>query len=164
MPGDNVSLVIEADHAGGDGEGACASRFAKAATRKSRHHQRDCDISSHRKKSSRPAACRQFFSSRTAGRGWREPIVIGKRKNTHSAEAAYDYRASWMQSTGEIVETAIAHRGRKSRARFHCPRSRTNTACCAPRTCGQEARAEQFEIRTHKRLLDDACWIRHRKP
>ena len=65
---------------------------------------------------------------------------------------AYDHRLL-DQSAGEIVDTAKRTGAKRRRARSRCrPRSTSSRVLRSPHV--DKKSREQFEIRTHKRLLD----------
>jgi small subunit ribosomal protein S10 len=101
-------------------------------------------------KNLRLAVCRQFFLPGTAGRGQREPKVIGKERIRIRLKA-YDYRIL-DQSTGEIVETA-KRTGAQIAGPIPLPTMK-NKYCVLRSPHVDKKSREQFEIRTHKRLLD----------
>ena len=65
---------------------------------------------------------------------------------------AYDYRILDQSTTRDRGHRASA-RARAWRGRSRCPPSRTAGRCCRSPHVDKKSR-EQFEIRTHKRLLD----------
>jgi small subunit ribosomal protein S10 len=91
----------------------------------------------------------QVLSSRTAGRGEREN-VIGNEKIRIRLKA-YDYRIL-DQSTTEIVETA-KRTGAQIAGPIPLPTMK-NKYCVLRSPHVDKKSREQFEIRTHKRLLD----------
>ena len=99
--------------------------------------------------STRLASRRQLFPPGDAGRG-KETTVIGKERIRIRLKA-YDYRIL-DQSTGEIVETA-----RRTGAQIAGPiplPTMKNKYCVLRSPHVDKKSREQFEIRTHKRLLD----------
>ena len=100
----------------------------------------------------RLAACRQFFplGVKTSREGLESETVIGKERIRIRLKA-YDYRIL-DQSTGEIVETA-----RRTGAQIAGPiplPTMKNKYCVLRSPHVDKKSREQFEIRTHKRLLD----------
>jgi len=90
------------------------------------------------------------LSSRRGGRGKESENVIGNEKIRIRLKA-YDYRIL-DQSTTEIVETA-----RRTGARLAGPiplPTMKNKYCVLRSPHVDKKSREQFEIRTHKRLLD----------
>jgi small subunit ribosomal protein S10 len=90
------------------------------------------------------------LSFRNSREGFREPNVIGKERIRIRLKA-YDYRIL-DQSTGEIVETA-----RRTGAQIAGPiplPTMKNKYCVLRSPHVDKKSREQFEIRTHKRLLD----------
>ena len=65
---------------------------------------------------------------------------------------AFDYKLI-DQSAMEIVDTAKRSGAVVPAARFRCRRRSSATTCCARRTSNKTSR-DQFEIRTHLRLMD----------
>ena len=98
----------------------------------------------------RLASCRQFFPSRRAGRGKESETVTGKERIRIRLKA-YDYRIL-DQSTGEIVETA-KRTGAQIAGPIPLPTMK-NKYCVLRSPHVDKKSREQFEIRTHKRLLD----------
>jgi small subunit ribosomal protein S10 len=97
----------------------------------------------------RPAACRQFFPPGQPG-GVSERNVNSKERIRIRLKA-YDYRVL-DQSTGEIVDTA-----RRTGAQIAGPiplPTMKNKYCVLRSPHVDKKSREQFEIRTHKRLLD----------
>ncbi len=90
------------------------------------------------------------LSSRRAGRGKESDIVIGKERIRIRLKA-YDYRIL-DQSTGEIVETA-KRTGAQIAGPIPLPTMK-NKYCVLRSPHVDKKSREQFEIRTHKRLLD----------
>ena len=94
-------------------------------------------------------AARSFFPD-LAGRGKERDTVTGKERIRIRLKA-YDYRIL-DQSTGEIVETA-----RRTGAQIAGPiplPTMKNKYCVLRSPHVDKKSREQFEIRTHKRLLD----------
>jgi small subunit ribosomal protein S10 len=90
------------------------------------------------------------FLPENAGRGQETKTVIGKERIRIRLKA-YDYRVL-DQSTGEIVETA-----RRTGAQIAGPiplPTMKNKYCVLRSPHVDKKSREQFEIRTHKRLLD----------
>jgi small subunit ribosomal protein S10 len=98
----------------------------------------------------RLAACRQIFPSGEAGRGRKRETVTGKERIRIRLKA-YDYRIL-DQSTGEIVETA-KRTGAQIAGPIPLPTMK-NKYCVLRSPHVDKKSREQFEIRTHKRLLD----------
>jgi small subunit ribosomal protein S10 len=97
----------------------------------------------------RLAACRKFFPPvRPEGR--ERKTVIGKERIRIRLKA-YDYRIL-DQSTGEIVETA-KRTGAQIAGPIPLPTVK-NKYCVLRSPHVDKKSREQFEIRTHKRLLD----------
>jgi small subunit ribosomal protein S10 len=97
----------------------------------------------------RLATCRTFFPPVETG-GARECKVIGKERIRIRLKA-YDYRIL-DQSTGEIVETA-KRTGAQIAGPIPLPTVK-NKYCVLRSPHVDKKSREQFEIRTHKRLLD----------
>ena len=96
-------------------------------------------------------AASSFLSGRRrAGRGKESETVTGKERIRIRLKA-YDYRIL-DQSTGEIVETA-KRTGAQIAGPIPLPTSRSITTVLRSPHVDKKSR-EQFEIRTHKRLLD----------
>src|SRR3989441_8987574 len=93
-------------------------------------------------------AARSFLPA--DGRGQRETNVIGKERIRIRLKA-YDYRIL-DQSTGEIVETA-KRTGAQIAGPIPLPTMK-NKYCVLRSPHVDKKSREQFEIRTHKRLLD----------
>ena len=98
----------------------------------------------------RLASCRQFFPPGDAGRGKERDTVTGKERIRIRLKA-YDYRIL-DQSTGEIVETA-KRTGAQIAGPIPLPTMK-NKYCVLRSPHVDKKSREQFEIRTHKRLLD----------
>ena len=98
----------------------------------------------------RLAACRQFFPSGDAGRSKESETVIGKERIRIRLKA-YDYRIL-DQSTGEIVDTA-KRTGAQIAGPIPLPTIKNKYTVLRSPHVDKKSR-EQFEIRTHKRLLD----------
>jgi small subunit ribosomal protein S10 len=98
----------------------------------------------------RLAACRKIFPSGDAGRGQDTRHVIGKERIRIRLKA-YDYRIL-DQSTGEIVETA-RRTGAQIAGPIPLPTMKNKYTVLRSPHVDKKSR-EQFEIRTHKRLLD----------
>jgi len=90
------------------------------------------------------------LSSRKAGRGKESDLVIGKERIRIRLKA-YDYRIL-DQSTGEIVDTA-KRTGAQIAGPIPLPTMK-NKYCVLRSPHVDKKSREQFEIRTHKRLLD----------
>jgi small subunit ribosomal protein S10 len=98
----------------------------------------------------RPPYTNNNIRGEMAARSLRENIVIGKERIRIRLKA-YDYRVL-DQSTGEIVETA-----RRTGAQIAgpIPLPTVKNKYCVLRSPHVDKKSrEQFEIRTHKRLLD----------
>jgi small subunit ribosomal protein S10 len=106
----------------------------------------------HTKKLTRFAACRQIFplGMKTSREGLESETVIGKERIRIRLKA-YDYRIL-DQSTGEIVETA-KRTGAQIAGPIPLPTMK-NKYCVLRSPHVDKKSREQFEIRTHKRLLD----------
>jgi small subunit ribosomal protein S10 len=98
----------------------------------------------------RLAACRQFFPPGDAGRSKESETVIGKERIRIRLKA-YDYRIL-DQSTGEIVDTA-KRTGAQIAGPIPLPTIKNKYTVLRSPHVDKKSR-EQFEIRTHKRLLD----------
>jgi small subunit ribosomal protein S10 len=98
----------------------------------------------------RLAACRQIFPSGDAGRSKESETVIGKERIRIRLKA-YDYRIL-DQSTGEIVDTA-KRTGAQIAGPIPLPTMKNKYTVLRSPHVDKKSR-EQFEIRTHKRLLD----------
>jgi small subunit ribosomal protein S10 len=98
----------------------------------------------------RLAACRQIFLPAWPGRVRESLNVIGKERIRIRLKA-YDYRVL-DQSTGEIVETA-KRTGAQIAGPIPLPTMK-NKYCVLRSPHVDKKSREQFEIRTHKRLLD----------
>ncbi len=98
----------------------------------------------------RLAACRQIFPPGLAGRVEERKTVTGKERIRIRLKA-YDYRIL-DQSTGEIVETA-KRTGAQIAGPIPLPTMK-NKYCVLRSPHVDKKSREQFEIRTHKRLLD----------
>jgi small subunit ribosomal protein S10 len=94
--------------------------------------------------------CRQFFLPGRAGRSKESETVTGKERIRIRLKA-YDYRIL-DQSTGEIVETA-KRTGAQIAGPIPLPTMK-NKYCVLRSPHVDKKSREQFEIRTHKRLLD----------
>ncbi len=90
------------------------------------------------------------LSSRTSREGLARETVIGKERIRIRLKA-YDYRIL-DQSTGEIVETA-KRTGAQIAGPIPLPTMK-NKYCVLRSPHVDKKSREQFEIRTHKRLLD----------
>ncbi len=101
-------------------------------------------------KQSRLAVCRQFFLPGQPGGVSEKQKVIGKERIRIRLKA-YDYRIL-DQSTGEIVETA-KRTGAQIAGPIPLPTMK-NKYCVLRSPHVDKKSREQFEIRTHKRLLD----------
>ena len=95
-------------------------------------------------------AARSFLSGSRAGRGKERKTVTGKERIRIRLKA-YDYRIL-DQSTGEIVETA-KRTGAQIAGPIPLPTMK-NKYCVLRSPHVDKKSREQFEIRTHKRLLD----------
>ncbi len=100
----------------------------------------------------RLVACRQIFppGTKLSREGQREKTVTGKERIRIRLKA-YDYRIL-DQSTGEIVETA-KRTGAQIAGPIPLPTMK-NKYCVLRSPHVDKKSREQFEIRTHKRLLD----------
>jgi len=124
-------------------------RYAKAGTRWEREPSARL-FSSRGALGARAGRPTPDLSSRNMAGGVREPKVIGKERIRIRLKA-YDYRIL-DQSTGEIVETA-----RRTGAQIAGPiplPTMKNKYCVLRSPHVDKKSREQFEIRTHKRLLD----------
>jgi len=103
----------------------------------------------------RLAACRQFFlpglPSEDQPGGVRESETVIGKERIRIRLKAYDYRIL-DQSTGEIVETA-KRTGAQIAGPIPLPTMK-NKYCVLRSPHVDKKSREQFEIRTHKRLLD----------
>src|SRR5271170_3665137 len=102
----------------------------------------------------RLAACRQFFPSELQyedGRKGLERKLVSAQERIRIRLKAYDYRIL-DQSTGEIVETA-RRTGAQIAGPIPLPTMKNKYTVLRSPHVDKKSR-EQFEIRTHKRLLD----------
>jgi small subunit ribosomal protein S10 len=106
------------------------------------------------KNQKRLAACRQFFPSGLQNEDGREGLerkTVSAQERIRIRLKAYDYRIL-DQSTGEIVETA-KRTGAQIAGPIPLPTMK-NKYCVLRSPHVDKKSREQFEIRTHKRLLD----------
>ena len=142
MPGDNVTIGHRADHADRDGQGAAVRDPRGWPHRRCRNRYRDHRVTG-------PGAGRAELPRTFGLLGLGMQMVNEKIRIRLKA---YDHRIL-DQSTSEIVDTAKRTGCAGGGARFPLPTVRNRWTVLRSPHVDKKSR-EQFEIRTHKRLLD----------